>query len=220
MDIFLMKGLCKMKWIHLPLGAIQTNAYVLFNENQDALIIDPGGDFDRLEAVVQERHLKPRAILLTHAHFDHIGAVEQAREKWGIPVYLHENESEWLGDPEKNGSSHFPIVSNIKVKSANEQLKGEQTLTIGDFTFEIINTPGHSPGSVSFYFEQDQVVFSGDALFDGSIGRTDLYGGDQMLLLQSIEEKLFTLPEATVVAPGHGGTTTIKKEKLTNPFLT
>ncbi len=208
-----------MEWICCPLGAIQTNAYLLFNHNKNALIIDPGGDFEQLEAIIEEKKLNPQAVLLTHAHFDHIGAVEQAREKWEIPVFLHEKESEWLGDPEKNGSASFPIVSNISTKPADKLLEGEQELSIGDFVCTVFQTPGHSPGSVSYYFKQDEIVFSGDALFDGSIGRTDLYGGDQELLIQSIEEKLFSLPENTTVAPGHGGTTTIIKEKQTNPFL-
>lgn len=209
-----------MKWMTLPLGPIQTNAYLLYNDKKEALIIDPGGDFSLLKENVQNLGVTPIAILLTHAHFDHIGAVEACRDEWLIPVYLHENEADWLTDPDKNGSLHFPMTHDIKGQRADNLITGEQDLSIGEFICEILETPGHSPGSVSFYFKDQGVVFSGDALFDGSIGRTDLYGGDQMLLIDSIERKLFTLPETTVVAPGHGGLTTIQREMTVNPFLT
>ncbi|MBM7646359.1 glyoxylase-like metal-dependent hydrolase (beta-lactamase superfamily II) [Scopulibacillus daqui] len=208
-----------MKWTQIPLGAIQTNCYILENESKDALIIDPGDEYEKIVSFIEENSLKPLAVLLTHAHFDHIGAVDQVRSKWKIPAYLHINESDWLQDPEKNGSAHFPIVENYHCKPSEEIIGSEQEMSIGSFRFKVLETPGHSPGSVSFYFKDKGVIFSGDALFYGSIGRTDLYGGDQEVLLESIHQKLLLLPEETIVAPGHGFETTIKNEKDTNPFL-
>ncbi|WEG14279.1 MBL fold metallo-hydrolase [Pullulanibacillus sp. KACC 23026] len=208
-----------MKWTQIPLGVFQTNCYVLANESGEALIIDPGDEPEKVNKVIHHEGIKPLAILLTHAHLDHIGAVDVLRDEWKIPVYIHQEESDWLGEPEKNGSLYFEGVEPIKLKPADHVIKGETDRTIGGFRFFVFETPGHSPGSVSFYFADHHVVFSGDALFYGSIGRTDLYGGDAETLLSSIETKLLTLPEETVVAPGHGLETTIGHEKLTNPFL-
>ncbi|HEU5140514.1 MAG TPA: MBL fold metallo-hydrolase [Bacillales bacterium] len=209
-----------MKWTQLPLGPVQANAYIVEKENGEALIIDPGGEGDRLVSFVKSRNLEPLAILLTHAHFDHIGAVEKARTQWSIPVYLHQEESGWLNDPQKNGSAFFPGVGGgMTIKPAEKIINGEGPLNIGSFSFEVVETPGHSPGSVSFFNKASKVVFSGDALFAGSIGRTDLYRGDHDELLESIEEKLLILPGETIVAPGHGPETTIESERRTNPFL-
>jgi glyoxylase-like metal-dependent hydrolase (beta-lactamase superfamily II) len=157
--------------------------------------------------------------LLTHAHLDHIGAVDDLRHHWHIPVYLHKEEEDWLMDPDKNGSSRFPAAENISLEPADVLLEGEKTLEIGAFTFDSLETPGHSPGSLSYYFKETGVIFSGDTLFNGGIGRTDLYRGDADVLMESIESKLLVLPDETVVAPGHGFETTIGQEKETNPFL-
>lgn len=208
-----------MKWTQLPLGMFQTNCYVLTNEYGEGLIIDPGDEAETVNRVLREANVQPLAILLTHAHLDHIGAVDLLREDWQLPVYIHSNESDWLYEPEKNGSLHFPDFEEIVLKPADVIIEKEQMLTIGHFTFSVFETPGHSPGSLSFYFENDKVIFSGDTLFYGSIGRTDLLGGVQEVLLQTIEEKLLTLSDETIVAPGHGYETTVQHEKETNPFL-
>lgn len=208
-----------MKWTQLPLGPIQTNAYIIENDDREAIIVDPGEEFIKIKALIEDRKLKPLAVLLTHAHFDHIGALDAVRKEWGIPAYIHKNEVDWLGDPDKNGSSRFPIIENMTMQPAEHVIEGPGPLNIQNFFFEVMETPGHSPGSLSFYLKEAGAVFSGDALFYGSIGRTDLYGGDQSVLLESIRTHLLTLPDETVVAPGHGFETTIKKEKETNPFL-
>ncbi|MED4400923.1 MBL fold metallo-hydrolase [Metabacillus fastidiosus] len=207
-----------MKWERLPLGPLQTNCYVLSNSEKEALIFDPGGEAPKLNNLLKARKLKPLAIFLTHAHFDHIGAVEDVRKEWGIPVYIHKNEQHWLQDPSSNGSQLF-LAHIIQSSEADEIIRGEGKLEIGSFHFEIFETPGHSPGSVSYYFEEAGVVFSGDALFEGSIGRTDLPGGDHAQLIKSIHEKLLNLPEETIVLSGHGLETTIGQEMDSNPFL-
>lgn len=203
----------------IPLGPLQTNCYVLYNSEKKAIIIDPGGDYDVLENWLHSHNLKPEAILLTHAHFDHIGAVDQVRHSYTIDVYLHEKEKAWLSDPEKNGSSRFLGGPAVTTGDADYLISGESDLTIGSFTFQLLETPGHSPGSVSFYHKDSKIVFSGDTLFYGGIGRTDLPGGDHGTLLHAIHNKLLELPEDTTVACGHGPTTTIENEMNNNPFL-
>lgn len=206
-----------MSWERLAVGPVQENTYILWNEKKEGIIFDPGSESKKIIALVEKRGIKPLAILLTHAHFDHIGAVDDVRERWNIPVYLHENEKKWLGDPSKNGSTHF--MQNITAKPADHLISEEGELKIGDFVFQVLETPGHSPGSVSYYVSAEETVFSGDALFSGSIGRTDLFGGDQRLLLKSIHDKLLNLPEETMVLSGHGPETTIGHEMDSNPFL-
>ncbi|WP_075982295.1 MBL fold metallo-hydrolase [Bacillus massilinigeriensis] len=208
-----------MEYIKMPLGPLQTNCYIIKNDNNTCLIFDPGEEGSKVIEVLNHNGLVPAAILLTHAHFDHIGAVDEIREMYQIPVYLHENESDWLGNPVLNGSQFFMPNHLTCVKPANDLLKGEKQVTVGDFTFHIYETPGHSPGSVSFHFPEVDLVISGDALFQGSIGRTDLPGGDHSQLMNSIHEKLLTLSEETIVLPGHGPETTIRNEMDRNPFL-
>lgn len=207
-----------MKWERIPLGPLQTNAYLLFNEGNDCIIFDPGSEGEKLIQHIELKKLKPLAVVLTHAHFDHIGAVEDVRTRFQIPVYIHKNEQDWLEDPALNGSQYF-MAEKIKANKADHIIEKETLLTIGAFQFQIYETPGHSPGSVSYYCERVGAVFSGDALFKGSIGRTDLPGGNHQQLLQSIHQKLLTLPEETVVLSGHGPETTIMEEMETNPFL-
>jgi hydroxyacylglutathione hydrolase len=208
-----------MKWSQIPLGVLQTNCYIVENENKSCLIFDPGSEGKKLINWLNKRDLKPVAIMLTHAHFDHIGAVDEVKEHFHIPVFLHEEEETWLEDPKLNGSKFFMPQKPIVVKPANQILKKEEAFKVDEFEFYIYETPGHSPGSVSFYFEENGFVVSGDALFKDSIGRTDLPGGNQSILLKSIHEKLLFLPEETVVLPGHGPVTTIGEEMDSNPYL-
>ncbi|WP_423799085.1 MBL fold metallo-hydrolase [Neobacillus sp. SAB-20_R2A] len=208
-----------MKWQQIPLGSIQTNCYIVENKDKTCLIVDPGGDGKKLLNLLNTRGLKPLAVLLTHAHFDHIGAVEDVRNAYQIPVYIHKQEEKWLGDPALNGSQFFPLIEPIKANAADHLIKDEGEMNIGEFTFHVYHTPGHSPGSVSYYFAKEGFVISGDALFQGSIGRTDLQGGNHTQLLKSIHDKLLTLPEETYVLSGHGAVTTIADEMDSNPFL-
>ncbi|QFT89824.1 putative metallo-hydrolase [Bacillus sp. THAF10] len=182
------------------------------------MVFDPGSEGEALNTYLEEKSWKPLAILLTHAHFDHIGAVDAVRDRWGIPVYLHKKEKEWLMNPSLNGSQFFQLGA-IKAGPADILIKEEGKLKISNFELDILFTPGHSPGSVSYYHAKEKLVFAGDALFAGSIGRTDLPGGNHDQLIRSIHDKLLSLPEETTVLSGHGMTTTIEKEMDSNPFL-
>ena len=197
---------------------LQTNAYILTNEQNECIIFDPGHEGEKLVTYLQEEQLKPLAVLLTHAHFDHIGAVDAVRDAFHIPVYVHKEEADWLGDATVNGSQIFMMNRSITAKPADHIIDAEGALAIGSFNFEIFETPGHSPGSISYYCKEANAVFSGDVLFQMSIGRTDLPGGSFAELIGSIEEKLFVLPDETAVLCGHGPETSIGFEKENNPF--
>ncbi|CAI9388732.1 MBL fold metallo-hydrolase [Niallia sp. Sow4_A1] len=208
-----------MEYKQIPLGPIQTNCYLVWNEKKDCLVIDPGANGVKLNKMIQELELSPIAILLTHAHFDHIGAVEEVRTDYSIPVYVHSKEEEWLIDPKLNGSEAFRLPNPVVTRPAEHFLDENPKMTIGDFTFQVMETPGHSPGSVTFYFKKENWAFVGDALFYESIGRTDLIGGNQRTLINSIHEKLLNLPEETIVLSGHGRKTTIEHEMDHNPYI-
>lgn len=200
-----------MEWKQLPLGPLQTNCYLLI-KNDSCLIVDPGNESEKIIQYIDQLQVKPLAILLTHAHYDHIGAVDVVRNHYQIDVYIHKEEDSWLPSLELNGGQ-------LSINRADHLFTTDGEQKIGDFTFELLHTPGHSPGGVSFYFKNDRAVFTGDALFQRSIGRTDFRFGNHQQLLDSIQTKLLTLPEDTVVLPGHGPATTIGMEKSSNPFL-
>jgi glyoxylase-like metal-dependent hydrolase (beta-lactamase superfamily II) len=207
-----------MNIVQLPLGPLETNCYVLANDLKEVLIFDPGEEAFEIFDVIEENQYKPLAILLTHAHFDHIGALDEVRDKYNIPVYLHENEKDFLADSTKNGSKLF-LRREVFAREADHLISKEGKMEIGNFTLSVFETPGHSPGSVSYYVKDAKSVFSGDALFCQGIGRTDLPGGDHDTLIKSIKSKLFSLPENTRVYSGHGPETSIQYEKKHNPFL-
>jgi hydroxyacylglutathione hydrolase len=207
-----------MKWNQIPLGPLQTNCYVL-SEEQNCIIFDPGEEPQKIIQYIQTKKLKPLAVLLTHAHFDHIGALDAIREQYQIPAYVHKKEAKWLMDSSLNGSQKWFPDTPVRLKPAEKVLSDEQEIVIGPFHFQLFETPGHSPGSISYYMKDYGMVFSGDVLFQNSVGRTDLPGGNEGQLLQSIEEKLLTLADDTIVFPGHGPVTTIGDERENNPYI-
>ncbi len=208
-----------LKIDQLELGPIQTNCYIISDEEKNCLIFDPGEESAKIEALIKKKNFKPPAILLTHAHFDHIGAVDEIRERYGVPVYLHHLEKEWLSRPNLNGSGKYAAVPDYRIKDADQLVTDENTLQIGSFKMDLFHTPGHSPGSVSYSFGTEGFAIVGDTIFRGSIGRTDLIDGSKKKLLRSIQESLLTLPEQMILYPGHGPETTPAREKKSNPFL-
>jgi hydroxyacylglutathione hydrolase len=201
----------------LALGPLATNAYLLSNpDTGKGIIIDPGMNAQPL--IKRIAHLEIEAILLTHAHFDHIGGVEEIRKLKKCPVYLHDLEADWLTNPKKNGSARYPeLGSPIVTDPAEYALDEGQVLHFLGASFQVFHTPGHSPGSVSFLYENH--LFGGDVLFKLSVGRTDLSGGDEGTLLDSIHGKLFELDDNVIVYPGHGPRTTIGYEREHNPYV-
>lgn len=206
-----------MKLQRFSLGLLGTNCYVLSADNKEALIFDPGGEPEKIIHYVREEKLNPLAILLTHAHFDHIGAVDELRSHYDIPVYLHEAEKDWLTTPELNRS--ILSLPEAIITEEPDYLLETGELKIGSFKMEVIHTPGHSPGSSTFIFNSHQFIISGDVLFQHGVGRTDLPGGDFQTLKNSIQEKLYKLADEFQVFSGHGDQTTIGFEKEHNPFI-
>jgi hydroxyacylglutathione hydrolase len=202
----------------LTVGAIGENCFLFRRQGSDrALIVDPGEEPERILAALEEMGAEAEAILVTHTHFDHIGAVAPVAAATGAPVYCPEIEVPVLADI----MSFVPWEGFGPYESydADETVAGGETLELAGLEIDVISTPGHSPGHVTYSVRGEDAIFSGDVLFQGSVGRVDLPGGDGPTLLASIARLLDTLPEETVVHPGHMGITTLGAERATNPFL-
>lgn len=201
----------------LVLGPVSTNCYLAKNKETGALlIVDPADAPERIMRAVAELRAKPEAILLTHGHFDHIGAAEALREHYRVPVCALEQEREVLEDTRKNLTGSW--LGRGYTLLADRWLKDGEQIDLAGFSIEVLHTPGHTVGGACYYLPEEAVLFSGDTLFCGSVGRTDLPTGSMGALRRSIHEKLFVLPEETLVFPGHDEQTTIRYEKQYNPY--
>lgn len=202
----------------LPLGPLQTNCFlVACDETHEVAIVDPAWDGEVILDAIHEEGWHLKKVLLTHSHFDHVGGLSAVKAATNTPVVAH---AETIPMLQFAAASASRWGLNIEQPADPDELVNEgQTITVGNITFEVLDTPGHAPGHISFYAAQAGAVFDGDVLFEGSIGRTDLPGGDYATLITSIRQKLLTLPDNTQVFPGHGNPTTIGQERRTNPFL-
>ncbi|MGH2825862.1 MAG: MBL fold metallo-hydrolase [Actinomycetota bacterium] len=198
-------------------GPLACNCYVVGDEaTRRAIVIDPGGDADDLAAVIAEQRLVVTTIVATHAHFDHILAAERLRSLTGAPFLLHDADRPLLDWMQESGRLFLGVELPPPPEVDAPVAEGDRVVA-GDVELEIVHTPGHSPGSISLI--APEAVFSGDTLFAGSIGRTDLPGGDTQALLNVVRSKLFALDESLCVYPGHGPTTTLAEERANNPFV-
>lgn len=202
----------------LPVGVLQCNCSIFGDEqSREAIVIDPGADIEKITEILNRHELKVKAIVITHGHIDHVAGASRLRALTGAPVYMNERDFEqldllpqmaaWLGTktPERT--------------AVDAPANDGTVLELGTAQFHVIETPGHTQGSVSVWIPQENKLVAGDTLFRDSIGRTDLPGGDSRQILSSIKTKLLDLPEEAIVIPGHGSTTTLGREKRQNPFL-
>lgn len=205
-----------MQLTRLVVGPLQVNCYIVYDEKtREAIVIDPGDDARDILTIVNGKGLKVRYIVNTHAHFDHVGANKQIKEATGAELLIHEADSVLLGGT-ANQARMFGMTAPSSPK-ADRFVKHGDIIKAGDVSLRVLYTPGHSAGGICL--AGDGVVFTGDALFAGSIGRTDLMGGDLMTLITSIKDHLMALPDETIVLSGHGPQSTIGEERRENPFL-
>ena len=199
----------------LTVGIVATNCYLVWNKaTGEGVLIDPGDEAERICSAIAEERVKLKAILLTHGHFDHILVAEELKEKYDVPLYASKDEKEMLGSSRWNLSGR---EEGIEITDYIPLEDGESIEMLGK-EWKVLSTPGHTKGSVCYFVPGDiPYLFSGDTLFYESYGRTDLYGGSEEAIKKSIKEKLFTLPEETLVYPGHEEATTIANEKQYNP---
>ena len=198
------------------LGMVSTNVYVCMHaETKEAFIVDPADDADEIIRLVSAMGAKPCAILLTHGHFDHIGAADALRKRYEIPVYAEEHEKELLSSPALNLSGGWADSLTL---TADHLLKDGDMLNIAGFTIRVLHTPGHTPGGCCYELVGEDILFSGDTLFYVSVGRTDFPGSSGAAMRMSLHRLLEELSEDTQVLPGHGESTTIGYEKRNNPY--
>ena len=202
----------------LPVGMLQCNCSIFGDEeSHEAIVIDPGDNIDQILLLLAKHALKVKAIVITHAHIDHIGGAAKLKAATGAPVHMNASDQE-LYDGLDMQAAWLQMKTPEKTSIDTEARDGD-TLGLGDAVFHVLHTPGHTQGSISLWIPAENKLIAGDTLFRDSIGRTDLPGGDGRQILRSIHDKLLTLPDDAEVVPGHGGNTTIGREKARNPFL-
>lgn len=202
--------------IRLPIGMLESNTYLLYDEETlEGAIIDPGGETARLFEEVRKRDVEIRYLLNTHAHFDHITANTEVVSEYGVPLAIHPADRELLL---RGGGAARWDIAYVPSPEPKIELTDGRRLELGELEIESLHTPGHTPGSVCLYVPAARALITGDTLFPGSVGRTDLPGGDPRQLTASLR-RLLELPPETTVYPGHGSTTTLKRERRTNPWL-
>ena len=206
-----------MKIEKFVLGALQTNSYLILNEDtKEVVIVDPAICSDYVLSHVKSKGYSPKAILLTHGHFDHVMGIEGWVSNYEIPVYLHEDEKEVLANPKLNLSV---MMGKYYAYNKVQTLKDGEVLELAGFSFKVIHTPGHTKGGCCYYEEREGVLISGDTLFQASVGRSDFPTGSMSTLVKSIKARLFVLPDDVMVYPGHNNLTCIADEKKYNPFV-
>jgi hydroxyacylglutathione hydrolase len=202
-----------------PVGLLQCNCSIVGDEvSREAVVIDPGDEIERVQEILARHKLKVKGIIVTHGHIDHIGGLEKLKRETGAAAMMHEADFPMYRD--LGGLASLLGVAPPGVVDVDQFLKAGDTVRWGSLAFDVLHTPGHSPGSLSLHLTGDAPrIFSGDTLFNGSIGRTDLWGGSFEQILKSIHDSLLPFPDETAVYPGHGPATTIGDERARNPFL-
>lgn len=202
----------------LIVGNVQTNCYIISNSNtKEAIVIDPGDASAKIEDYLNSNDLVCKAILLTHGHFDHILAAGELREKYHVKIYIHEDDAALVSDPQMNVSLY--LTGNEFSLKPDILLKDKEQLSLAGQAIRVIHTPGHTGGGVCYFLKEQGILFSGDTLFRGSVGRADFPSGDEKKLIEGIKAKLMVLDESIKVYPGHGMSTTIGYEKMNNFYL-
>ena len=206
----------QLKVISIQVGSLSTNCYLVYDPNsKDCLIIDPGDEPSKIIKAIDKERLHPKIVINTHGHPDHTAANTEIKDKYNIPVYIHEKDAPYLTEEASR------IMQMLGYKSTNakpdKQLREGDEISLGKIVFKVYHIPGHTQGGIALY--GDGKVFTGDSLFAGDIGRSDLYGGSEEELIAAIRSKLLTLPDETIVYPGHGMTSTIAEEKKSNPYV-
>ena len=199
-----------------PVGIMGVNCYIV-GDKTEAIIVDPGSDAEKILKILKENEITAKYIALTHCHFDHILAVEKLMQELDVKLIASQGEKENLLDPSINFTDKY---SRKPLKlTADMYVKDSDSIKSGEYEFKVIETPGHTSGSMCLYCKGENLLISGDTLFYSSVGRCDLATGNQQTIIKSIKEKLFVLPDDTLVLPGHGQDTTIGFEKVNNPFI-
>lgn len=205
-----------MKVIRIPAGIYAANCYIVYSDKtKHGIIVDPGGDSDKILKIIEDKNINIDYIILTHGHGDHIGGVIQLLNELEVPLLVHQDDLDMISDANMNLSNIMPIGS-VELE-ADRLLKDGDSIKFGDLEAQIIHTPGHTKGGICIKIGDN--LITGDTLFQGSIGRTDLTGGDYDTIISSIKDRLLNFPEDTIVWPGHGAQSTIGSEKRNNPFL-